>query len=152
MVKIIILLLFDLGLIACQEDLSYSYLVEHPTFLQMKVAECQTQQKTTDYAVKQCVAILTAAADVDALLNEQRANPQQFGFRIMIAEIDLVIAKRKLIDAKQSLKTMESSKVVSSAELVAKKKQIEHAQMHYQEISREVNKLLLVVSVNDSPV
>ena len=143
MIRIIFIVLLSV-LMGCQaEDFPYSYLMTHPHFLQKKSAECQSQRITS----KQCETMLSAAVDFNQLLNEQEADPLQFGQRIMAAEVDWVNAKQELVQAKQALQSSDET----SQNLARIKNQLEGAEKSYQEISQEVNILLTVVSVNNNP-
>ena len=143
--------MFIVCLAACQENLSYSYLMEHPFYLQKQLVKCQSKQKNSENKQTQCESVLTAAADFDLLLSEQWANSLQFGQRIMLAERDWISAKQELEQAKNLLETLQSKKQTSQLELSAASDRVMRAEKTYQHLAQEVRILLAVVSVTNHP-
>src|SRR3990167_4126292 len=59
------------------------YLLQHPSKLRDEIALCKTSKR--DF--KRCETVVSAATDMQALIEEQQKHPQEFGMRILRAQI-----------------------------------------------------------------
>lgn len=142
-----ILVSLTIALVGCNEKLTYSYLIEHSNVLKQKVADCQSIDEKSSEDISQCQIVMSAAADLIIIINEQQDDPEKFGQKILNAESDWVKAKEKLHDTQQILSTLETKKA-SSVELQAAQRNLDQAKEAYKFKHDQVKVLLSVVGMN----
>lgn len=91
---VVILCFFTLT--GCKEKVTYSYLISHPKFLEKEINRCRNDGETED-----CKIVLSAATDLNDIINEQQMDPEKFGQKILDAEYECVLAKEALVKETQ---------------------------------------------------
>src|SRR5579862_4568582 len=135
-------------LMSCQDKFSYSYLIKHPDVLKQEVKNCekmseQAQENISLAQKNECESVMYAAANMISVLEEEQADPQAFGLKIMTAESALLDAKVELSKAKQNYETLKTKNVDSAMLQVAKDK-TQETEQNEQKKQDEVNLLLSV--------
>jgi len=105
-------------LLGCHEEITYTYLMQHPRQLQTILDECQLQ--TTSY----CDEVHRAAKNFAAFVNERAENPELFGQKIMRVQQQLVLLSRNYLQAMHD----------GNAEKIQAAKQAYHAQKNQLKI------------------
>ena len=109
-IKSVTWVLLLLMLLGCSHELTQSYLMQHPKVLQQAVADCEAMEGKSQAQLKQCDAVLYAAASFTSLLNDQQADPKRFGQRVMDAETAYVRA----CEAKDTKASIERGEEVAT--------------------------------------
>jgi hypothetical protein len=81
--NIAMLLVLSSGLMACQKDDSEAYMLAHPHALKANIDRCQAMQQKTPADVLHCEMVVRAADKINAYINEEQQNPEQFGQKIL---------------------------------------------------------------------
>lgn len=111
--KLLSIALLFTCLTPCYAALHYAYLMTHPQALEKAYQHCQ--QPLSQY----CQAVMRAAADFQALMNERTENPEAFGEKILIAEIEQAKAEQA-VQAAGRVASLEKLKKI----LAEKKQQV----------------------------
>jgi hypothetical protein len=80
----------------CHQEITYNYLMQHPSQLKKIIAKCETE------AFTYCEEAYRAAEDFTALVNDHLEAPEVFGEKIMRAQQQLAILSKDYFDAKQT--------------------------------------------------
>lgn len=88
------MMLLCLFLTACNNKLSYDYLVLHPHTLEKAYSECQMNDTPS------CQEIKRAAHDMGELIYEQAADPEEFGKKIIALQQQLQLEQKQNKDAR----------------------------------------------------
>lgn len=142
--KIFFIFLCTIILTACQGQLTYSYLMEHPKTLQQEVDKCEAINHKSNEQTQYCDIVMTAAVDFTSVFNEFQQDPEKFGKKVLESEIEYVKAKNELNHAKQQLNTLKSQKV-AYADLQQAQNELERADNAYQGSETQMNILLAVI-------
>lgn len=78
-----ILLLSVLCLAGCRDELTTSYLMQHPLVLKKEVTYCQQLGDKTPDQVAQCKRVMQVAQDLTALIEEEQQDPEKFGEKML---------------------------------------------------------------------
>lgn len=145
--KILVIIAIVSALSACNEKLTYSYLMEHPNELKQEVVRCQLmEEKTRDQAAR-CETVMNAAENIASIMDEQQQDPEKFGQKILDTEFAWVKAQEDMLAARQTLNALKT-KNGSLAELKAAQDKLNQVQKAYQDRSEEVKVLLAVAGMN----
>lgn len=108
--SIIFLFLSVATLSACQENVTYSYLLRHPDFLQNESLRCSVSEPETQEDVAYCQLVARAMTNLADMAKTQQSKPEKFGMLVMATEIEYVNAgiamrnaKEAILDAKNKL-------------------------------------------------
>ena len=147
--KILMIVLAVCMFTGCKENLSHSYLMQHPLVLKKEVTRCQSLvDKSSDQAT-QCASVMSAARDMMAIINEQQEDPEKFGQKILDTEAAYVNAKNDWRQAQQIVNKLKANNA-SPAELDPATEKLAQAQKFYENQS-ETMKTLLAVAGLSSP-
>lgn len=145
--KILVIIAIVSALSACNEKLTYSYLMEHPNELKQEVVRCQLMEEKTRDQAAQCETVMNAAENIAAIRDAQQQDPEKFGQKILDTEFTSVKAQEEMFAARQSLDALKI-KNGSLSELKAAQDKLDQAQKVYQDKSEEVKVLLAVAGMN----
>jgi hypothetical protein len=95
-------------LLGCHEEITYTYLMQHPHRLQTVLDECQHQ--TYSY----CDEAHRAAQDFAVFVDQRAENPELFGQKIMEVQQQLALSLKNYLQVKQE-GNAESIKVAEQA-------------------------------------
>lgn len=86
--KKIVILVCALLCVGCksQEKLNSAYFMHHPKLLQEEALHCQSLENKTQDEITFCDIVMSAASSFAAIVEEQQADPEKFGQKIMAAE------------------------------------------------------------------
>jgi hypothetical protein len=147
--SLVSLLLMTAALTGCKEELTYSYLMQHPSALKQALDNCESTNKQSSVEAAQCNMAVNADAALRTLINNMLQDPEKFGQNILDEEAACVKAKDSLHEAKQRLETLRA-KSASSAEVQAVEDVVNKAKQSYQD-EREKVAILLAVAGMGSP-
>jgi len=108
-IRLMALIFVPLVLAGCNEEVTYSYLIQHPSFLQKEAARCQSYDTLTKNQEAYCEMVDRAVRDVISLINEQQEDPEGFGQRILDAQI---ACHKRSAQTKPDFKKCEEAKVL----------------------------------------
>ncbi|MBX3709751.1 MAG: EexN family lipoprotein [Gammaproteobacteria bacterium] len=145
-IKIIIVILLPV-LTGCHEKHTYSYYMQHPEVLKKAVATCQSSRLLSKEQVAQCEVILYSATNMISLINEQQADPEAFGQRIMDAQAAYIKLKDEVRKAQVSLDVLKKDKQASTSDVRAAQDDWYKAKKACAEQFQEVKVLLAVVGL-----
>lgn len=126
--KKFILLLSLFFLVACHQQLSHKYLLQHPVELAREAERCYSSRHPDE---AYCLMVKRTEEDFIGLANVRQANPEQFGQQILTSQ-------RRLVELQMALQKAHAKFSPGAAELVA-------AQLAYDEQLEKVNVLLAVI-------
>ncbi len=144
--KLVLSIFLSIVLVGCQEDLTYSFLMQHPNALKKAVADCQEVNNSPEQS-KQCEIVMFAAANMMSILNDQQANPEQFGQRVMDAEFACVKAKQELVAAQLALVDLQA-KHASSADIKTAQDKVDQAKKTLDTQREQVKDMLAILGIN----
>jgi hypothetical protein len=116
-----------MNLTGCEEREDYAYLVHHPLVLKQRLARCQQEVL---HQVAPCEVVFYAAANLTALAEEQQADPQQFGDRILRAQVAAMAAKKTLARAQKEFDQYEKKQASAGRQRAQEK--LDEARQVYQ--------------------
>lgn len=148
--KLIAVIFVTVFLMGCQEQqLTYSYLMQHPDIVKEKVEQCESQSfaEKSQEQIAQCKIVMNAATNLMSIMSTQQQDPEQFGQKILDAEMASAKAKQELIDAQKKLDAFKG-KEAPSAELKAANEKLQQAHKNFQEKHDEVSVLLAVIGMS----
>lgn len=129
-------------LTGCEEKISYSYLMEHPQKLQKEVEKCEENNSATE----ECKIVSYAANNVMMLINEQQADPEKFGDKLLQQQTELGELKIKINSAQQKLSQLKMQKE-NAEKIKAAQNNLEEMQKQYQDQYQEVKYKLAVIGL-----
>lgn len=86
--KISSVVLSCLFISACDDKLTYEYLILHPNMLEQAYSECQIND------VAACQEIKRAAHEMGELVYEQASHPEEFGKRILTLQRQMQVSRK----------------------------------------------------------
>lgn len=143
--------LFILGiavifLSACKERETESYFLANLGSLRQTMEACQQLNPVAREADKSCDVAFKAATRIDALVSEWQAAPEQFGKRIMMAQLALTEAQQAACDQLVKVKQLKADK--ASTETVAKAERLlDTLNVTLKEKRNEVTAMMSVVGL-----
>lgn len=143
--KFMLLVCVSSLLVACNEKLTYEYLVQHPQVLKREADQCQSGT-TNDPA--RCRMVMNAKMNFDAMYNDRQVHPEQFGERLLSLQTELVKLKTEMQAAQAKLTTAKAS--ANPADIQAAQADFAKAEMLYVAQRNEIRMMLAVIGV-DSP-
>ncbi len=143
--KIISLCFTVVALTACQEKPSYNYLVQHPLELKKAVERCQSNESTTTAA--ECDMVMNAANKTMMLLKEQEENPEKFGEKILMVELEYIKAKTASKQTEQALADLKA-KHAPAADIKLAEAKVQLANKAYQDKCDEKRAMLAILSLS----
>lgn len=144
--KIILMVFIMSSLAGCKEDLSYTYLVQHPKILKQEMDKCETMNEKTQDQAKQCDMVMYAAAQLTSIINEQQSDPEKFGQHVMDIEAAYAKSKAAVRDAQQTVDALKT-KQASATELQAAEANLKSATNTYQTQRNEMKMLLAILGM-----
>lgn len=145
--KFLILTLSAFMLTGCNNEMSYNYLMQHPQVLRHEVTDCQSAEAKTQREISQCEIVMYAAANFNALVDEQQSDPEKFGQRIMDAEVAYIKLKADVTLAQESVATLKA-KNASGKDLQTAQAALDKAQKDMKSKKEELKTLLAVMGIN----
>lgn len=92
-------------LVSCDQHQDTSDYLQHPEHLLVLVRECQMNPPLTQEEAQKCKAVFYAGKEMATLVTEIQANPQQFGERMLRAQMQYAAqtSEDKTAEAQQTL-------------------------------------------------
>lgn len=92
------------ALSGCQENITYSYLMRHPDFLQNESLRCSVTEPETADDTTYCQLVDRAMTDLAAMATTQQKEPEKFGLLVMATETDYVNAGIAMRNASNAMR------------------------------------------------
>lgn len=120
---------FAITITACQQqDLTVSYLAEHPRVLERELQRCMTDPRSSQ--LSQCKVAIEAQGILRGYLEQAQTDPEGFGQRILDVQMNMATIKTEMATSDQA-----------SAKMAELKKT-------YDDKQKEVSILLAVAGLN----
>ena len=140
----ILILLFVIG---CKPQLTYSQLMEQPALLKKEMEQCEKNPTLADEKTLQCKIVMQAFSRFLSLVKQKEENPEEFGERILQAEMALADTLEEIHHQEQQLKALQTH---SSDQLKKIQNKLEEMHAIYDIRESEI-KTLLAVILESSP-
>jgi hypothetical protein len=98
----------------CEEKKTYLYYMQHPLVLEKAAQACQTDQKTSSQE-NDCQIVFHAASKIMSLLQEQQADPEKFGERIMDNQMIYANKYQAVLQAQQTFNQVKKNHAKTTA-------------------------------------
>src|SRR3990167_707662 len=121
------------GLTACRQELTFTYLIEHPVLLKKEIAKCQVMSQPSADEMVRCKQLQTIADPFFSAVNDQQEDPEKFGQLILMTQTACVEAKQEFLKSQQQLDTLKSRDAASN-EIDDAEKQLNQAKKRYDDI------------------
>ncbi|EKD69991.1 MAG: hypothetical protein ACD_46C00682G0003 [uncultured bacterium] len=131
--------LSTLLLSSCQENISYSYLMQHPLIAQEELEKCKAAEHQTAEDIERCKIILDATENINSILAEQQADAEKFGQRILELQNEVTKLKTSIQALQQQLKAQQTTSLQT---------QLNQLQKTYTEKQENLNIMLAIVGMN----
>jgi predicted transcriptional regulator len=140
MLKLIVSVAFLFLLSSCKDSKStYEYLMQHPAFLQQELIRCQMVVVQDE----QCSLVKRASGDFATLMTELQTNQEQFGEKIMRAQLLQATSHQEIKEMKKKIAEL-SRDPAQSKQLDEAKMNLQKAEVVYQ-TQRSNAKILIAV-------
>jgi hypothetical protein len=135
-------------IVGCQqENVSYSYLLQHPKVLQVEYDRCLSQSTKTFEQQEQCKVVNNAAKTITDMLAKQRAEPEKFGFQVLEAESSVQNWHDKILSLSDELAKLKAT-AASNDQISKVQSKLTEANNAYQAKQQEVATLLAVIGLS----
>lgn len=149
MLKLVMPAVLSLCLLTgCKDEMSFSYLFQHPDVLNKIISQCQVASDKPQ--TPECERAMYAAANSMVAMAELQSNPEKFGERILDDQMKTVTLEQTLQTAKAHLQQLKA-KSSSEAEIQAAQKAVDEAKEAIKQNEIELSLLLATVSNLTSP-
>lgn len=145
-IKMLIILFLLPSLTGCNKNQTYSYYMRNPEVLKAALTVCQTNNPITKEEITHCEIVLYSATKMLSLINEQQADPEKFGQRILNAEMNYMKLKKVVNDTQVSLDKIKNQQI-STADLMAAKDDLYKVRKNCSDQLQEIKVLLAVVGL-----
>jgi hypothetical protein len=132
-------------LTACDKAGHSDYL-QHPKELQVLVNQCQMNPPTSPEQALKCKDILYAAKEVLNLIDHMQSNPQQFGERLLRAQMQSAVLAQSLNDLDEKIKALQAQPG-SDQQLQGLQDELHKQQAASQQILLQINHYLAVLGL-----
>lgn len=105
-----------------QHDKSYSYLVRHPEYLKQQIAACQDGPSNTETQTAYCETVMSAASNFMSLYKEWQEDQEDFGQKVMVAQLDCKKAEAGVQTAMVELQALRDKKADNESIKIAEDK------------------------------
>lgn len=147
LVKRVFIIFASLCLSACQSQQTRAYLLTHPDELKKEIERCHEPGIQTDAHAAHCAMVMSAADKFIKLLDDQQRHPEEFGMRVMDAQVVCAAKKAALDNAQQRLGDLLARQALPE-EVNEATNAVKKANMDYVESQRDVQVLQAVIGVN----
>lgn len=144
--KYIIFFFIFFFIVGCKKEWTYTDLIEQPALLDQQIEQCETTHEATEEKAFQCSLVMQASTYFSSLVNQQKENPEQFGERILQAEMLVAEIEEELRNQEKQLKFQNETQ----EQLKKTQSRLEETRALYEARVSEV-KVLLAVIGKDSP-
>jgi hypothetical protein len=132
---------------ACHADMTRTYLLTHPEQLKKEIEVCHEPGSQTAEHNNYCEMVMSAADQFIKMLNEQQRDPENFGMRVMDAQIACAGKKQALDDAQQHLDYLLEQRALPE-EMNKATETVNKANADYLASKLQVEILQAVIGVN----
>jgi hypothetical protein len=135
---------------ACQKNLSFSYLVRHPSALKKEIIYCRPDHLLSSQdneKIKYCQMVMVAAERLLSVLTEQQENPEKFGEKLLNLQTTLHQTKHAFDVAEKDLMTLQKQHASSTAISEGKERR-DRLKKRYDEQKEEIQVMLAVIGIN----
>lgn len=137
------IVLSALVLNGCQRNITYSYLMQHPNFLQQESLRCSITEQVVKEDAEYCKLVERAATDLMSVATSQQSEPEKFGMRIMEVEAEYVNVSFTMNKARQAIHQAKQNR--DKLALLAAETRFEQARKHRNEKEEELAILFAVL-------
>lgn len=150
MQRTFLMLVCTILLSGCQTDITYSYLMAHPREIRQAMDGCESSSSLSSERNAQCQVVFKAAADAQSLINDMLQDRQQFGQKILDAQMTCVTIKAQMKEAKQTLNQLKATNAEAQA-IQSAEASFNAAQKRYQDQQVKIKSMIAIVGMLSSP-
>jgi hypothetical protein len=143
----VLIIVVCFGISACHADRTRAYLLTHPEELKKEIEVCHEPGIQTAEHNHYCEMVMSAADSFIKMLNEQQRDPENFGMRVMDAQIACAGKKQALDDAQHHLDYLLKQRALPE-EMNKATEAVNKANADYLDSKLQVEILQSVIGVN----
>jgi predicted RNase H-like nuclease (RuvC/YqgF family) len=130
-------------LVACDQEYTYFYYMEHPFVLKKAVANCEANEEKTEAQDMQCEVVMKAADNITKLIEEQQINPEAFGQHVLEMQIKQMELKAEVDEAQSRLQKEQAS----TTEKTEAQMRLNELQKDYQDQMQQIRISMAVLGL-----